>query len=157
MAILGPQDAEVGLTLLNLAAVVAGQGRKAEAASAGRPRRDDPGGPPSAGHPHLLAAAEAVRALRAAGMTRGPAPAAPRRPALIPALPRPAWVVLGGDFISAVGSGLTLPCLFIYAHQVRHLGYGTAGLVVATDRPGLAGRQPAGRRAGRPAGRRGGR
>jgi MFS family permease len=58
--------------------------------------------------------------------------AAPRRPALIPALPRAAWVVLGGDFVSAVGSGLTLPCLFIYAHQVRHLGYGTAGLVVAS-------------------------
>jgi MFS family permease len=50
---------------------------------------------------------------------------------LIPALPRAAWVVLGGDFVSAIGSGLTLPCLFIYAHQVRHLGYGTAGLVVA--------------------------
>jgi MFS family permease len=57
--------------------------------------------------------------------------AAPPRPALIPALPRAAWVVLGGDFVSAVGSGLTLPCLFVYAHQVRHLGYGTAGLVVA--------------------------
>ena len=55
-----------------------------------------------------------------------------RRPGLIPALPRPAWVVLGGDFASAVGSGLTLPCLFIYAHQVRHLSYGMAGLVVAT-------------------------
>ncbi len=51
--------------------------------------------------------------------------------ALIPALPRTAWVVLGGDFVSAIGSGLTLPCLFVYAHQVRHLGYGTAGLVVA--------------------------
>ena len=55
-----------------------------------------------------------------------------RRPGLIPALPRPAWVVLGGDFASAIGSGLTLPCLFIYAHQIRHLGYGMAGLVVAT-------------------------
>jgi MFS family permease len=53
------------------------------------------------------------------------------RTSLIPALPRPAWVVLGGDFISAVGSGLTLPCLFIYAHQVRHLPDGLAGLVVA--------------------------
>jgi MFS family permease len=40
--------------------------------------------------------------------------------------------VLGGDFASAIGSGLTLPCLFVYAHQVRHLGYGGAGLVVAT-------------------------
>jgi MFS family permease len=56
----------------------------------------------------------------------------PRRPRLIPALPRPVWVVLGGDFASAVGSGMTLPLLFIYAHQVRHLSDGTAGLVVAT-------------------------
>ena len=54
-----------------------------------------------------------------------------RRPALIPALPRAAWVVLGGDFVSAIGSGLTLPCLFVYARQVRHLSDGTAGLVVA--------------------------
>jgi len=56
----------------------------------------------------------------------------PRRPALIPALPRATWVVLSGDFVSAVGSGLTLPCLFVYAHQVRHLGYEMAGLVVAS-------------------------
>jgi MFS family permease len=56
----------------------------------------------------------------------------PRRPGLIPALPRLAWVVLGCDFASAVGGGLTLPCLFIYAHQVRHLSYAAAGLVVAT-------------------------
>lgn len=55
-----------------------------------------------------------------------------RRPALIPALPRPAWVVLSGDFVSAVGSGLTLPYLFVYAHQVRHLSDGMAGLVVAS-------------------------
>ena len=55
----------------------------------------------------------------------------PGRPALIPPLPRAAWAVLGGDFISAVGSGLTLPYLFVYAHQVRHLSDGTAGLVVA--------------------------
>jgi MFS family permease len=41
-------------------------------------------------------------------------------------------VVLGGDFASAVGSGLTLPFLFLYAHQVRGLPDGTAGLVVAT-------------------------
>ncbi len=64
-------------------------------------------------------------------MTRAPGTHR-RSPGLLPALPRPAWVVLGGDFVSAVGSGLTLPCLFIYAHQVRHLSYGTAGLVVAT-------------------------
>jgi MFS family permease len=61
-----------------------------------------------------------------------PATRRQRRPSLIPALPRPAWIVLGGDFASAIGSGLTLPCLFIYAHQVRHLSYGAAGLVLAT-------------------------
>ena len=64
-------------------------------------------------------------------MTRGPGARGSRRPTLIPALPRPAWVVLGGDFLSAIGSGLTLPCLFIYARQVRDLSYGQAGLVVA--------------------------
>ncbi len=51
---------------------------------------------------------------------------------LVPVLPRPVWTVLGGDFISAIGSGLTLPCLFIYAHEVRHLSYGLAGLVIST-------------------------
>jgi MFS family permease len=50
----------------------------------------------------------------------------------LPVLPRPAWVVLGADFLSAIGSGMTFPCLFIYAHQVRHLSYGMAGLVVST-------------------------
>lgn len=44
---------------------------------------------------------------------------------------RPAWVVLSGDFISAVGSGLTLPLLFIYAHRIKDLSYGMSGLVVA--------------------------
>ncbi len=60
-------------------------------------------------------------------MTGAPEP----RGALLPVLPRAAWVVLGGDFVSAIGSGLTLPCLFIYAHRVRDLSYGTAGLVVS--------------------------
>ena len=53
------------------------------------------------------------------------------RAGFLPVLPRAAWVVLGGDFVSAIGSGLTLPFLFIYAHQVRDLSYGTAGLVVS--------------------------
>lgn len=60
-----------------------------------------------------------------------PAVRAPRRPGLIPALPHTAWAVLGCDFVSAIGSGLTLPYLFVYAHQVRGLRDGTAGLVVA--------------------------
>src|SRR5215470_641675 len=65
-------------------------------------------------------------------MTHGAAMRRFRRAGLVPALPRPAWVVLGGDFASAVGSGLTLPFLFVYAHQVRGLSDGMAGLVVAT-------------------------
>jgi MFS family permease len=55
-----------------------------------------------------------------------------RRPGFLPALPRSAWVVLGGDFLSAVGSGLTVPVLFLYAHRIRGLDFGTAGLVVST-------------------------
>lgn len=65
-------------------------------------------------------------------MTRGAGTRRFRRPGVVPALPRPAWVVLSGDFASAVGSGLTLPFLFVYAHQVRHLADGAAGLLVAT-------------------------
>jgi MFS family permease len=65
-------------------------------------------------------------------MTAGAGARGHRRPGLVPVLPRPAWVVLGADFVSAIGTGTTLPCLFIYAHQVRHLSYGTAGLVVST-------------------------
>src|SRR6202011_3194111 len=51
---------------------------------------------------------------------------------IIPRLPSAAWIVLGGDALSAVGSGLTLPFLLVYLHQVRGLGYGVAGLAVAT-------------------------
>jgi MFS family permease len=65
-------------------------------------------------------------------MTVRPGRRGNQRPALLPTLPRPAWMVLGGDFLSAIGSGLTLPFLFIYAHRVRDLSDGTAGLVVAT-------------------------
>ena len=65
-------------------------------------------------------------------MTGPPAVRGGRRPPLIPVLPRPAWVVLGSDFVSAVGSGLTLPFLFVYAHRVRGLSDGAAGLVLAT-------------------------
>jgi MFS family permease len=65
-------------------------------------------------------------------MTRGGRTRRSRRGGLIPALPRPAWLVLGGDFLSAVGSGLTLPFLFLYAHRVRGLPDPMAGLVVAT-------------------------
>lgn len=60
------------------------------------------------------------------------APAAPRGIAgLVPRLPRLAWLVLGGDALSAVGSGLTLPFLLVYLHQVRGISYGLAGLAVS--------------------------
>ena len=61
------------------------------------------------------------------------APAGPRAIAgLVPRLPRLAWLVLGGDALSAAGSGLTLPFLLVYLHQVRGIGYGLAGLAVST-------------------------
>jgi len=62
-AVLGPEDAEVGLTLLNLSAVMAEQGRQAEAAGMAtraaaileaRLPRD---------HPHVVAAAHALERL----------------------------------------------------------------------------------------------
>ena len=65
-------------------------------------------------------------------MTAAPAAGGGPRPRLVPVLPRLAWVVLGGDFVSALGSGLTLPFLFVYAHRVRELSDGAAGLVLAT-------------------------
>jgi MFS family permease len=65
-------------------------------------------------------------------VTGPPAPRGGLRPRLVPVLPRPAWVVLAGDFVSAIGSGLTLPFLFVYAHRVRGLSDGAAGLVLAT-------------------------
>lgn len=51
---------------------------------------------------------------------------------LVPALGRDAWIVLGGDALSGIGTGLTLPFLLIYLHQVRGIDLSVAGLVVAT-------------------------
>jgi MFS family permease len=51
--------------------------------------------------------------------------------ALIPALPRDAWVVLGADALSAVGTGLTLPFLLVYLHDVRGIPLAVAGLAVS--------------------------
>jgi MFS family permease len=50
---------------------------------------------------------------------------------LIPELPREGWILLAGDAISAVGSGLTLPFLLVYLHDVRGLGLGQAGLALS--------------------------
>jgi MFS family permease len=49
----------------------------------------------------------------------------------IPRLSRPAWLVLAGDAMSAVGSGLTLPFLIVYLHEVRDFGLATSGLILA--------------------------
>jgi MFS family permease len=64
----------------------------------------------------------------------------PRVRSLVPTLPRAAWIVLAGDGVSALGSGLTLPFLLVYLHQARGLDLGPAGLAVATIAiAGLAG------------------
>jgi MFS family permease len=64
----------------------------------------------------------------------------PRVRSLVPALPRAAWIVLAGDAVSALGSGLTLPFLLVYLHQARGLDLGPAGLAVVTIAiAGLAG------------------
>ena len=59
-AILGPRDAEVGLTLLNLAAAAAGQGRNAEAAELASRAEAILADRLPPDHPHVLAAAEAL-------------------------------------------------------------------------------------------------
>jgi MFS family permease len=51
---------------------------------------------------------------------------------LVPSLPSRAWIILGGDALSALGSGLTLPFFFVYLHNVRGIAHGTAGLILAT-------------------------
>ncbi len=59
-AVLGPQDAEVGLTVLNLATAVAGRGRNAEAAALSARATAILAARLPAGDPHLLAAAQAA-------------------------------------------------------------------------------------------------
>jgi MFS family permease len=63
---------------------------------------------------------------------------------MVPPLSRRAWLVLGGDALSAVGGGLTLPFFLVYLHRVRGIELGVAGLILATVAvAGLAG-NPAG-------------
>jgi MFS family permease len=50
----------------------------------------------------------------------------------VPALPRQAWIVLGGDMLSAVGSGMTLPFFVVYLQHVRGIDLGLAELALAT-------------------------
>ncbi len=50
----------------------------------------------------------------------------------MPGLPRQVWIVLGGDMLSAVGSGMTLPFFVVYLHRVRGIELGLAELALAT-------------------------
>ena len=50
---------------------------------------------------------------------------------LVPRLPRGAWVILGGDTLSAIGSGLTLPFLLVYFSRVRGIELTVAGFAVS--------------------------
>jgi MFS family permease len=50
----------------------------------------------------------------------------------MPTLPRRAWLVLGGDALSAIGTGMTLPFLVIYLHNVRGISLGVSGAAVST-------------------------
>jgi MFS family permease len=60
--------------------------------------------------------------------------------ALLPSLPRDAWIVLGGGFASALGTGLMLPFFLVYLHLVRGIDLGLAGVALSTVAfAGLAG------------------
>jgi MFS family permease len=50
----------------------------------------------------------------------------------LPRLPRSAWVVLGGDLLSALGSGLTMPFFIVYLHRARGIDLTIAGFALAT-------------------------
>ena len=48
-------------------------------------------------------------------------------------LPRSVQTLQAGGLVSAFGNGLLIPYLFIYLHNVRDIGLGTAGLIVAAN------------------------
>jgi MFS family permease len=50
-----------------------------------------------------------------------------------PKLPRSVQTLQAGGLVSAFGNGLLIPFLFIYLHNVRDIGLGTAGLIVAAN------------------------
>lgn len=50
---------------------------------------------------------------------------------LVPTLPRDAWIVLGGDLLSALGTGLTLPFFVVYLHRVRGIDLAVAGAALS--------------------------
>lgn len=50
-----------------------------------------------------------------------------------PQLPRSVQTLQLGGLVSALGNGMLIPFLFIYLHNVRDIGLGTAGLVVGAN------------------------
>ena len=52
---------------------------------------------------------------------------------LDPKLPRTVQTLQLGGLVSAFGNGMLIPFLFIYLHNVRDIGLGVAGLIVATN------------------------
>lgn len=59
---------------------------------------------------------------------------APRRPlaTFVPDLPRPVWALQAGMLVNSLGTGVLMPFLIIYLHDVRGFPLATAGLVAAT-------------------------
>jgi predicted MFS family arabinose efflux permease len=49
----------------------------------------------------------------------------------IPDLPRPLWLLEGAGFVDTLGTGLALPYLVLYLHDVRGLGFAAAGALLA--------------------------
>ena len=50
---------------------------------------------------------------------------------LKPQLPRPVWLLEAGGAANSLGNGIVIPFLIIYLHEVRGIGLGKSGLVVA--------------------------
>jgi MFS family permease len=50
---------------------------------------------------------------------------------LKPQLPRPVWLLEAGGVVNSLGNGIVIPFIVIYLHDVRHVGLGTSGAVVA--------------------------
>jgi MFS family permease len=50
---------------------------------------------------------------------------------LKPQLPRPVWLLEAGGVANSLGNGIVIPFLVIYLHDVRGIGLGTSGAVVA--------------------------
>ena len=52
---------------------------------------------------------------------------------LMPDLPRPVWLLQLGGLVNAFGTGIVLPFLIIYLHNVRGISLGLAGLAAAVN------------------------